>query len=106
MRQIILLDESNQPSGILTRKDLMGFAVEEKLQASVSRRDSSGDGDNPSAHPPSTLLQNGSGGTGTITRGRLPMIPADNGTNESETTATTTNAAVSNEAFQPTYRVI
>ena len=40
MRQIVLLNESNLPSGILTRKDLMGFAVEEKLQASVSRRDS------------------------------------------------------------------
>ena len=110
MRQIILLDESNQPSGILTRKDLMGFAVEEKLQASVSRRDSSGDGDqsNPATlvNPPSALLQNGSGGTGTITRGRLPMIPADNSPGNNETTATTTNAAVSNEAFQPTYRVI
>ena len=113
MRQIILLDESNQPSGILTRKDLMGFAVEEKLQASVSRRDSSGDGDqsNPATlvNPPSVnLLQNGSGGTGTITRGRLPMIPADNPNSpgNNETTATTTNAAVSNEAFQPTYRVI
>ena len=37
MRQIVLLDDSNQPSGILTRKDLMGFAVEDKLQASVHR---------------------------------------------------------------------
>ena len=43
MRQIVLLNESNLPSGILTRKDLMGFAVEEKLQASVSRRDSDQD---------------------------------------------------------------
>ena len=43
MRQIVLLNESNLPSGILTRKDLMGFAVEEKLQASVSRRDSDND---------------------------------------------------------------
>jgi len=37
IRVLVLLDDRNMPSGILTRKDLMGFAVEEKLQASITR---------------------------------------------------------------------
>jgi hypothetical protein len=40
MRTLVLLDDTNNPSGILTRKDLMGFSVEEKLQKSISRRES------------------------------------------------------------------
>ena len=48
IRTLVLVDEQNQPSGILTRKDLMGFAVEEKLQKSISRRESHFDAPNPS----------------------------------------------------------
>ena len=48
IRTLVLVDEQNQPSGILTRKDLMGFAVEEKLQKSISRRESHFDGPAPS----------------------------------------------------------
>ena len=108
MRQIILLDDSNQPSGILTRKDLMGFAVEAKLQESVSRRDSDSDGTRDNK-----TIPNGNKST-------LPMISTTNVTTISNeqasigeqptaepSSSTIGNLTASNtEAFQPTYRVI
>ena len=111
MRQIILLDDSNQPSGILTRKDLMGFAVEAKLQESVSRRDSDSDGTRDKSDK---TIPNGNKST-------LPMISTTNVTTISneqasigeQTTAEPSSSTIGNltatsntEAFQPTYRVI
>ena len=111
MRQIILLDDSNQPSGILTRKDLMGFAVEAKLQESVSRRDSDSDG---TRNKSDKTIPNGNKST-------LPMISTTNVTTisneqasigEQATTAQPSSSTIGNltasntEAFQPTYRVI
>ena len=111
MRQIILLDDSNQPSGILTRKDLMGFAVEAKLQESVSRRDSDSDG---TRNKSDKTIPNGNKST-------LPMISTTNVTTisneqasigEQATTAEPSSSTIGNltasntEAFQPTYRVI
>ena len=111
MRQIILLDDSNQPSGILTRKDLMGFAVEAKLQESVSRRDSDSDGTRDKSDK---TIPNGNKST-------LPMISTTNVTTISneqasigeQATAEPSSSTIGNltatsntEAFQPTYRVI
>ena len=87
----------------------MGFAVEAKLQESVSRRDSDSDGTRDNK-----TIPNGNKST-------LPMISTTNVTTisneqasigEQATTAEPSSSTIGNltasntEAFQPTYRVI
>ena len=112
MRQIILLDDSNQPSGILTRKDLMGFAVEAKLQESVSRRDSDSDGTRNNKTIPngnkSTLPMISTTNVTTISNEQASIGEQANSTTTAQPSSSTIgNLTASNtEAFQPTYRVI
>ena len=37
LRHLVVVDQHNRPTGIITRKDLMGFKIEEKLEAVIEK---------------------------------------------------------------------
>jgi len=51
LRHLVVVDQHNRPTGIITRKDLMGFKIEEKLEAVIEKVKSASSGAGAASTP-------------------------------------------------------